>query len=68
LPSAPFGIPGFGYNGHCAESDAERAATMAADTTTVNDRFMSASMWAGSRDGAVSQGVATRRERYGCCA
>src|SRR5262245_47137729 len=43
LPSDPFGTPGWGRNGHCADSDDERAATMAADTTTVNDRFMSAS-------------------------
>src|SRR6266850_383307 len=43
LPSAPFGTPGFKCSAHCADSDAEKAATMAADTTTVNDRFMSPS-------------------------
>src|SRR5258705_3904349 len=43
LPSAPFGTPGFECSAHCADSDAEKAATMAADTTTVNDRFMSPS-------------------------
>jgi hypothetical protein len=43
LPSGPFGTPGFGTNGHCAESDDERAATMTADVSTVNGRFMSAS-------------------------
>src|SRR5215471_18889670 len=43
LPSEPFGTPGFGYNGHCAEIDDERAITMSADTRTVNGRFMAAS-------------------------
>jgi hypothetical protein len=43
LPSGPFGTPGFGYSGHCADSDDESAATMTADNMTVNGRFMSAS-------------------------
>src|SRR5262245_38667824 len=43
FPFDPFGTPGFGYNGHCAESDEERTATAIADTRTVNGRFISAS-------------------------
>jgi len=43
LPSGPFGTYGFGYNGHCAESDDERAVTMTAEISSVNGRFMSAS-------------------------
>src|SRR6267142_6926175 len=47
LPSRVFGTPGFGFRGHCAESDDEKAATMAADNTTVSNHFMSASRFHG---------------------
>jgi hypothetical protein len=34
-----------GYNGHCADSDGDKAATIAASAATVNQRFMSASVF-----------------------
>src|SRR6266850_5944716 len=59
LPSGPFGTPGCGRNGHCADNDGERAATMAADTTTVNDRFMSASRLRPTACGARGKSLPT---------
>src|SRR5690348_17268520 len=61
LPSGPFGTPGFGDNGHCAESDVESAATMTADTKTVNGRFMSASSLSPER--VYARAVASLRSR-----
>src|SRR5207247_8382468 len=35
FPSGPFGTPGIGYSGHCADSEGNRVATMAVNTAAV---------------------------------
>src|SRR5207253_11145836 len=43
LPSGPFGTPGTGRNGHCADNDDDTVTTMAINTAVESQGFMSAS-------------------------
>src|SRR5688572_21405380 len=45
LPSGPFGTFGVGCNGHCADSDEDRAITSAPSAVQVSELFMQCSTW-----------------------
>src|SRR5882672_10347673 len=64
LPSGPLGTVGCGYLGHCANTEAEKAATMTA--ATVNHRFIEPPVWLVVL--TWSQSPSTRRDRTPACA